>query len=116
MSTEAISSARGLLQDADRELARLEVQLEKVQAEIDAADQGRAARAAELAEHSHALANADAAHKATLAAREREIANRENALTVREREVAGEWARVSAKEHAVNNRALDLNNRIRGVA
>jgi hypothetical protein len=102
-----------------RDLAAMPARIARArEMEREATDKAAAAQEVhrvEAAAHAAAIDEAVARHKAEVAKREREIVNRENALIIREREVQGEWARVSAKEHAVNNRALDLNNRLHGI-
>jgi chromosome segregation ATPase len=116
MTTETITSARGILKTADSWLERAERQLAEVQAEIDTANRKKGELAEERQAHEKALADLTAKQVAEHEARIKEISVRESALAVAQREVQAERQRVAARERDVERRAADLGNRLRGVA
>ena len=115
MTEPSISAARGILQNADRALAQLEMQLDRVKAAVDQANRERGRLAAEMAEHEKHLAELTAKHQSECDARKREISNLENAVIVREREAEAALQRAAAREASLNNRAADLTQRIHSL-
>jgi chromosome segregation ATPase len=116
MSEPSIAAARGILQDADRALEQAERQLEKVRAEIDAANRAKGELVAERVAHEHALANATARHQQECEARRRELRAQESDLAERERAADEKFRRGEAALHAAENKAADLRNRYQGAA
>jgi chromosome segregation ATPase len=116
MTEPSIAAARGILADADRALEQAERQLEKVRAEIDAANRAKGELVAERAEHEHALANATARHQQECEARRRELRAVESDLAARERAVEEKSQRADATMRAAEMRAADLSNRLHGHA
>jgi hypothetical protein len=114
MTELSISAARGILQDADRQLRQLEVQLVEVRRANDQAVREQAGHAAEVAAHKAALNELSEKHKAECAARERELRVMQAHAAETLREGQALIRRATDHEATLANKAADLRNRYPG--
>jgi hypothetical protein len=96
--------------------ARIKRAREAAQAAQDEANQRRGQLAAERAGHMAAIDEADAAHRARCAERERDLQRREAAVTELAREAEEKTRRAEATMRMAEMRAADLSNRLHGHA
>jgi hypothetical protein len=110
------SAARSSLRACAKMLDQLEDQIAAAHAVVGAADEQRAARERELADHQHTLANLTAKHQAECEARKKELAVQAAHLAERERVVEEKDQRATARLRDAENRAKDLSARLHGHA
>jgi Skp family chaperone for outer membrane proteins len=115
MSSDTIISAKGMLRITGEWLDKMEVQVARVHREIDEANARRGQLELERQEHEKWKADTVAACKTECDALKREVANERAAAAAEMREAKALWAKATAHEAAVANRAADLQQRYSGA-